>query len=313
MLRGRCGIANSLSARAVVLVTGASGFLGRHCLDRLATEACEIHAVSRRGTGPHSDRVTWHEADLRDPVSASGLVARIRPSHLLHAAWIVTPGLFWKAPENLDWLSAGLALARVFGESGGRAFVGFGTYAEYDWRVGRLTEDETPIRPLTLYGKAKAAMWAAVEACAAHHGFCAAWGRIFLPYGPGDPVQRLIPMVIDQLRRGQKVPLTEASQERDFVYAPDIADLLVRLLATPVSGAFNIGTGHGTSIRRVVEYLADRLGGRDLLGFGARPTQGEEPPRLVADMAKVEKVLGWTAPTSLAAGLDRVLALTEAG
>jgi nucleoside-diphosphate-sugar epimerase len=296
------------TADSVVLVTGASGFLGRHLLERLLAEPCRIHAVNRRGAGPAGRRVFWHAAELRDAAAAAKLVAEIRPSHLLHAAWIATPGRFWSAPENLDWLEAALALARAFGEAGGRSFLGLGSCAEYDWRAPSFIEDDTPIRPATLYGKAKAALWAAVEAYAARYDFCAAWGRIFLPYGPGDSPRRLIPMVIEQLRRREPVLLTAATQERDFIFAPDAADLLVRLLAAHIPGAFNIATGRGTSVRCAVEYLADRMEGRSRLEFGAKTTLVEEPERLVGDTAKVKQLLGWTAPTTLEAGLDQMLA-----
>ena len=73
-------------------------------------------------------------------------------------------------------------------------------------------------------------------------------------------------------------------------------------------GAFNVGTGRGTAIREAVEYLARQVGGLALVRFGAlAPMQGE-PPQLVADMGKVATALGWTAPTSIEAGLDRLLA-----
>jgi nucleoside-diphosphate-sugar epimerase len=297
------------TADSVVLLTGASGFLGRHCLERLLTEPGRIHAVNRRGLGPGGNRVRWHAVELCDPAAAARLVAEIRPSHLLHVAWITTPGRFWTAPENLDWLEAGLALVRAFGEAGGRSFLGLGSCAEYDWQAQRFTEDDTPIRPATLYGKAKAAMWAAAEAFSARYDFCATWGRIFLPYGPGDSPERLIPMVIERLRQRGPVLLTAGTQERDFIYAPDAADLLVRLLEAQLPGAFNIATGRGVSVRRAVEYVADRIGGRRRLEFGAKPSLVEEPARLVGDMAKVEARLGWTARTTLKAGLDRVLAL----
>lgn len=296
----------TLPAGAVVLVTGATGFLGGHCLGRLLGESCTVHATSRTGQGPVHARVTWHAADLLDPEAARRLVRRIEPTHLLHSAWIATPGRFWSDPENVDWLQSGLALLRAFGEVGGVRFVGVGTCAEYDWQQARFAEDETLTRPGTLYGKAKAAMAAAAQACAAHYGFSAAWGRVFLPYGPGDRPQRLIPTVVAALRAGRPVDLSEGSQERDFVYAPDVADLLVRLLAGTEDGVFNVGTGRGTRVRSVAEFLAARIGGRELLRFGA--TGGAvEPPRLVADMTKVRERLGWSPPTSLEAGLEKVL------
>ena len=297
----------SLPSDAVVLVTGGSGFLGRHLLARLQREGCEIHGVSRERRGPRSDRITWHNADLRNSEEAQSLVGRIRPTHLLHGAWIATPGRYSNDAENIEWLQAGLALLRAFGEAGGRRFVGIGTCFEYDWNWTRFVEDETPSRPNTLYGKAKAAMAASAEAFAARFGFLAAWGRVFLPYGPGDSDKRLIPSVIQALRRGQPVELTHGQQERDFIFATDIADLFWRLLVGAETGYFNVGTGRGTSVRSAVEFVGDRLGQRELLRFGARATVNSEPARLVADMSKVNKTLGWTAATPIESGLAEMV------
>jgi nucleoside-diphosphate-sugar epimerase len=295
-----------LGPDSVVLLTGAAGFLGKHCLDRLLRERCVVHAVSRRPRNRIHERVTWHAADLRVPDAARHLVKRVRPTHLLNLAWVAAPGRFWSDPENLDWLRAGLALLQGFGEVEGKRFVGAGTCAEYDWRQHPSVEDETPIRPTTLYGKAKAAMAAAVDTFSAGYGFSAAWGRIFFPYGPGDAPQRLIPTVIESLLARQPVDLGDGRQERDFIYAADVADLLVRLLAGAEEGAFNVGTGHGIQIRSVVEQIADRLGGRELLRFGTIATDSE-PAQVVADMGKVALRLGWSAPTSFEAGLENLL------
>ena len=101
---------------------------------------------------------------------------------------------------------------------------------------------------------------------------------------------------------------THGNQTRDFIDARDAADLLVHLLMSSETGAFNIGTGHGTTVRSVIEYLADRHRGRGLLRLGALATPADEPDVLVADMAKVKAHLGWTASTDIVAGLDRILA-----
>ena len=57
----------------------------------------------------------------------------LRPSHLLHFAWYVTPGKFWTSPENIDWLQASLDLVTSFLDCGGERSVIAGTCAEYDW------------------------------------------------------------------------------------------------------------------------------------------------------------------------------------
>jgi nucleoside-diphosphate-sugar epimerase len=290
-----------------VLVTGASGFIGTHCLRRLTLEDCEIHVINRSGRGEGGPGVTWHAADLRDPAQALPLIAKIRPTHLLHGAWIATPGLYSQSPENVAWLQSTIALAGAFGAHGGTRLVGIGSSAEYDPGDRACVEDETPIRPATIYGKCKAAGWLAVQAAAQQHGFAAAWGRLFLPYGPGDPPQRLIPTVLRALRAGKSVPTTQGRQQRDFIYAPDAADLLVRLLLSQEDGAFNIGTGHASTVRSVVEYLASRCGRPDLPQFGAVAMAPGEPAVLVADMSKVQRRLSWSAATDIQSGLAEVV------
>jgi nucleoside-diphosphate-sugar epimerase len=297
---------------SIVLITGPTGFIGRHCLERLLSVDCEIHAVTRQpnasgGHAPGGERVRWHAADLREPAAARGLIAAIRPSHLLHLAWEATPRIYSGSPDNLRWLQAGLAMVAAFGDSGGRRFVGAGSSAEYESGHQRCIEDVTPIRPATIYGKCKAAVWLGVAAAAQHYGFSAAWGRVFLPYGPGDPPGRLIPSILSALDQKRRVETTHGRQLRDFIYAPDAADVLIRLLFSPEAGSFNIGTGCATTIRWVIEYLADRRGGRELLRLGAIEPPADEPALLIADMERVRARLGWSAPTSIEAGLTHVL------
>jgi nucleoside-diphosphate-sugar epimerase len=294
-----------------VLITGPSGFIGRHCLQRLRQEDCEIHAVNRAGVGESNDRVVWHAGDLRDGAQAAALVARVRPTHLLHGAWIATPRLYAHSTDNVDWLQSGIALAAAFGAHGGIRFVGIGSSAEYEPGEFPCSEDETPIRPATIYGKCKAACWLAAQAAAQHYGFSAAWGRLFLPYGPGDPAERLVPTVLAALRAGKPAQTTHGMQQRGFIYAPDAADLLVRLLLSGENGAFNIGTGQATTVRSVVEYLATRCGRPDLAQFGALAAAATEPSLLVADTKKVHSRLSWSAAMDVWSGLDHMLERSE--
>jgi nucleoside-diphosphate-sugar epimerase len=298
---------------ATVIATGCSGFLGRHCVEALVRHGFRVHAVSRSHRGDAADRLTWHNLDLHERGAAEGLIATLRPSHLLHLAWVTAPDRYRYAAENLDWLEASLALVKAFGEHGGQRFVGVGSSAEYDVAAGLCMEDATPIRPVSLYGQCKAAVWMTIQAYAQCHGFSAAWARVFLPYGPGDEPRRLIPSLLAALSAGKPIDVTDGSQIRDFIYAADVAELLARLLATSdANGAYNVGTGRGTAVRQVIQWVADYFNARELVHFGARASRDDEPMALVADMAKVGRVLGWHAPTSIESGLERLLPKTGA-
>ena len=305
---------HSRSETATVLATGCSGFLGRHCLEALVRHEFRVHAVSRTFRGVHpADKIVWHNLDLQSRGPVERLIATLRPSHLLHLAWVTTPDVYRYAPENLDWLDASLALVRSFGEHGGQRFVGVGSSAEYGAVAGSCLEDDTPIRPVSVYGQCKAAFWMATQACAQRYGFSAAWGRVFLPYGLGDEPHRLIPSLLAALTAGTSINTTDGSQVRDFVCAADVAELLARLLAAPdARGAYNIGTGRGIAVRQVIEWVADHFRARELVHFGVRPRRDDEPLSLVADIAKIERVLGWHAPTSIESGLQRLLPKLEA-
>jgi nucleoside-diphosphate-sugar epimerase len=295
------------SPAPTVFVTGGSGFLGRHCLSEMVRQGFRVHAVSHRRTYPVNG-VNWHNIDLNASGSARALMAALRPTHFLHLAWITTPEFYRFTPENFDWLDASLALVRAFGEHGGQRFVGVGSANEYRADDRPCGEDETPIRPITIYGRCKAALWMGAEAYAQHYGFSAAWGRVFVPYGSGDPQQRLIPSLMTAMSAGEPIDVTDGTQMRDFIYAPDVADLLVRLLGrSDAIGAYNVGTGRGISVRQVIEWIATRFNSHTLVRFGARPKRADEPLSLVADMAKVQRMLDWRATTSIESGLEQLV------
>lgn len=112
-----------------ILVTGASGFIGRAVVPLLAARGDTIHAVSRSAPRPPGDGVRWHQADLLvDDVGA--LLDDIRPSHLLHLAWYTVNGKFCTAEENRLWVDASLRLLRAFAVNGGRRAVVAGSCAE---------------------------------------------------------------------------------------------------------------------------------------------------------------------------------------
>jgi len=286
--------------RRRVLVTGARGFIGRRCLPRLSALGFETHAVSSApidGGG-----ATWHRCDLLDGAACEALVRRLRPTHLLHLAWIAHPGTFWASPLNLAWLTAGARLVGAFYEEGGERVVGAGSCAEYAVSTTPCQEDVTPIAPDTVYGEAKTAMHFALRAAARDRGSWA-WMRLFFPYGPGEPRERFIPSVIDGLLRGEPVKCTHGNQVRDFIHADDVADACIALLDSTLSGPFNVGTGRGCSLREVAAVIVAELGRAELLRFGEREASARDRAYVVADVSKIRDQLGWKPRLGLKEGI----------
>jgi nucleoside-diphosphate-sugar epimerase len=287
------------------LVTGAGGFIGRFTLPLLVARGFEVHAVDR-GPLATSD-VEKHVLDLLDGHAVARLVASVRPTHVLHLAWCTTPGEFWNAQDNLDWVGSGVALVRALVDAGGGRFVGAGSCAEYDWSAGHCVEDETALSPATLYGTAKKALSELLFAEARLGTLEAAWGRVFLAYGPHEHPARLVPSVVRSLLRGERAACTHGEQLRDVMYVSDVAAAFVHLLDGDARGAFNVCSGAPIRLRTLVERLAEHLGRPDLPAFGALPERPGDPPVLTGAADRL-RGCGFAPGVPLSAGIEETVA-----
>lgn len=291
-----------------VLVTGATGFLGRHALAALGARGFEVHGAAPDAPDAGGGAAVWHRVDLMEAGAPRRLCEAARPSHLLHLAWYTAHGRFWEAEENFRWVEASLALLRAFAGAGGERLVTAGTCAEYDWTgEGPLREGLTPLAPATPYGACKAALGQLQEAFARVRGLRSAWGRLFFPYGPGEGPDRFVPHVASRLLRGEAAECTSGAQQRDLLYVEDVAGALAALLESPVEGAVNIGSGRAVALREVAETLGRLTGRPELVRLGARPDRPGDPPRLEAHTGRLETEVGWRPTVTLEEGLGRTV------
>ena len=294
-----------------VLITGATGFVGRHAVGALCGAGFDVVAAGRAHPGDLG--VTFIETDLLDARSRQDAVQRAAASHLLHLAWIADPGIYWRSPKNLDWSAATLDLLRGFQANGGVRAVMVGSCAEYRWGDERFTEGKTPCDPATLYGTAKDATRRMGLSFSRETGLSTAWARIFFLYGPGEKSGRLVFDAIAALRANLPFPTSHGRQRRDFLHVADVAGALVALLGSPVEGPVNIGSGEAAPVRDILDRLADLIGNKDRLLFGERPLAPGEPPTIEADTARLFGEVGFRPRFDLADGLADAIARTPPG
>lgn len=290
-----------------VLLTGATGFIGRRCQPLLLANGYEVHAVSSRLPQETCSDVYWHQANLLDFSQVPMLIADVLPTHLLHFAWYAEPGKYWTALENFHWVQASLGLLQEFYSHGGGRVVMAGTCAEYDWKYGYCSERITPLAPATLYGTCKHSLQTMLDVFSKETGLSSAWGRIFFLYGPHEHPARLISSVICALLQGQPARCSHGNQIRDFLHVEDVADAFVALLESDVMGPVNIASGEPVVLKDVVYKIADTLGKRDLVQLGAIPAQDNEPRVLIADFHRLSDEVGWQAKYDLDTGLEHTI------
>lgn len=289
-----------------VLLTGASGFVGRACVAPLIARGYSVHSISTGRSTPPEGVTIW-QGSLLDIGRVATLIEQIAPSHLLHAAWDVTHSSYWSASVNQDWLAAGIALLRAFVSLGGRRAVGVGTCAEYGWTVERYPEFGSPLEPSTRYGQSKLELCRAFQA-ARDLNVCTAWARLFFPFGPGERQERLLPSVINRLIAGEPVDCTAGTQLRDFLYIDDVGCALAALLDGVVEGPVNIGSGQGTAVRDMILHAASQIGRPDLVRLGALPMRPGDPHSLVAETERLNQEVGFSPTVALQDGIQRTIA-----
>jgi nucleoside-diphosphate-sugar epimerase len=290
-----------------VLVTGAAGFVGRHCLPLLLSEGFDVHAADIVIPENNNYGVHWHNVDLLDTQKTNKLIATIQPTHLLHFAWYAKPGEYWTSTENVRWLEGSLHLMRVFQKAGGARTVMAGTCAEYDWKYGYCSEYVTSLVPSSLYGTCKNAMQHLLKEFSRETSLSSAWGRIFFLYGPHENPNRLVSSVIINLIHNKIATCSHGNQIRDFLHVKDVASAFVSLLMSNVEGPVNIASGKPVALKEIILSIADKLGKNNLVKLGAMPQKENEPSVLFGDTKRLFSEVIWQPQYDIDGGIRETI------
>jgi nucleoside-diphosphate-sugar epimerase len=275
-----------------VVVTGASGFIGHHVVERLRDEGADIVALEHR----------W-----RDREELDCRLGRRDVDRGVHLGWYVAPSDYLHAREaNLRALADSLDLVEALAARRCRHLVVAGTSAEYAPSERPIMEDDL-VRPRSAYGASKAALATLLNSTWRPPGLRVAWARLFNITGPGEHPDRLLPWVTRSMLAGRTVDLSPGDQVRDFLDVRDVAAALTALSASDADGAFNVCSGRGVTLRELLTGLAALVQGEALLEFGARPIPGGEPMVVVGDNTRLIRATGWQPRIGVEAMLGSVV------
>ncbi len=304
--------------RAIVL--GSTGFIGRG-VARVLCEAGAKVFLPVRGSGAVADVFDKYsidgdicELDLLDAQSVLSLYREICPTVTFNLAGYGVDreehnkDLAYQT--NVDLIRTVCSAISEVRDHGwtGLDIVNVGTAMEYGLAGGDLAEDSEAL-PTTLYGKSKLAGTITLTDSCRKFGLKGVTARLFSVYGPGEAPQRLLPTLIHAARNGQPIPLTAGLHKRDFVYVEDVAESLMRLGLTSLSGeVVNVATGVLSSTRTFAETAAETLGiDHARLRFGSLPTRLEEMNHEPVTIRRLVELTGWTPRTTIAEGLRKTV------
>lgn len=277
-----------------VLVTGATGFLGRHVVPILLERGHEIVATSRLiGSAqafPWFDDVRFTPYDIHSPPSQIP-ACFFEVDALVHLAWQGLPN--YRAPfHHENNLFADYHFLKAIVEHGVRHLLVTGSSSEYGLQNGCLTED-LPTQPVHSYALAKDTLRKFLELLQIQHPFRLQWIRPFYLYGPGQNQNSLLAQLDRAVDCGDKVfNMTGGEQLRDYLAIEEAARLLVLIFEQPeLAGIVNCCSGVPISVRRLVEnHLAER-NARIELNFKCYPYPDYEPMAFWGDRRKLDRFL----------------------
>ena len=299
-----------------ILVTGGAGYIGSHVLEPLEQAGHEVVVLDNLSAGRREAVIAGRlvEADLADHAKVDAILAQERPDGVMHFAAHIEVGESVQAPAKYFANNSANTIHLLYSmlRHDIRCFLFSSTAAVYGEPEKVPIPETLPLRPINPYGHSKVLVERVLADLARLEGLRYASLRYFNASGADpqgrigenhEPETHLIPLVLeaalgirDRIRIfGTDYPTPDGTCLRDYIHVCDLAAAhvlaLEHLLAGGESRIFNLGYGHGTSVREIVD-AARRVTGRDF-SVQEAPRRDGDPAILVADSTRIQRELSW--------------------
>ncbi|MDP0490304.1 MAG: UDP-glucose 4-epimerase GalE [Verrucomicrobiota bacterium JB023] len=312
-----------------LLVTGGAGYIGSHTVRELVSAGHEVIVLDNLVYGHREalidDGVQLYEGDLGDQDFVRQIFTEHAIEAVIHFAAYAYVGESVHEPLKYyqNNLAAPLNLLTVMKEYDCKRFIFSSTCATYGVPATIPISENESQEPINPYGQSKLMLEQVLKDCDAAWGLKSVFLRYFNASGASldgkigeahDPETHLIPRVLMAIRGeipqvdvfGTDYDTPDGTCIRDYIHVIDLADAHLRALdflqREQVSDYFNLGTGHGISVKAILE-AAEKVSGKTVpVVYGDR--REGDPPRLIADASKAKEKLGWVAKHS---DVDQIL------
>ena len=314
---------------APVIVTGVAGFIGMHCASRLLAQGFAVVGVDNLNSYydpriktarlaqlmPHRD-FRFEEADIADPDRLTKLFGELKPQRVLHLA--AQAGVRHSLKHPQAYLQSNLAGFINILEACRQHDVGhlvfassssvYGANAKVPFAVSDPTD-----RPLSLYAATKKSNELMAYSYSHLFRLPVTGLRYFTVYGPWGRPDMSPWLFTSAILEGRAIDVfNHGRMQRDFTYIDDIVEGTLRVLArAPVDGAageppyrvYNIGNHQPVELMEFIGTLERVLGAEAKKNF--LPMQPGDVPATCADIADLQRDVGFAPSTPLAEGLRR--------
>lgn len=268
-----------------ILVTGASGLLGKEILPLLLQTDINVYALDIRPPKQSLPNIKYIQGNLFDEDFITTIFNEIKPYYLVNLAWKVS-GDYANSPLNFDFLKAGMNLLKAFKTNGGKRAVYFGSMFEYAASDFPLKED-SPLQATNAYEECKISLYKEASSYCADNGIELLWIRPFQIFGKDEVLPRLTAQIIKSIKENLVLKVKHSHLQRDFIFASDCAKAAVKLLFSSCSGPINLCAAKAVSLGDYARCFFNFAGKSALLQLENVPA--EQPDLFLGDNSKLIK------------------------
>lgn len=297
--------------REAVLVTGATGFIGSHLVNRLVSEGYKVVGIKRSSSkmdrlGSLADKVKWYgvsEAQLDKAFKENKIKTVMHLATKYVKSGETSKGVDEMIETNLD---LGMRLVGKCTEYGVKSFINTGSFFEFELGKRKIKEGDKK-SAYNLYAGMKLGFSQVLKFYAGQGKLKVVDMKLFAPFGDKDNF-KLVQFLVRNLKEGKVVEFSGGEQRWNFTYVGDIVEALMVGLGKveTVEGYEEVCVGYdrAVSIRMIVKKLEKLAGKRLKIKWGVKPYTDNEIMQVSCDNSKL-KSWGWRVKYGLDQGLKR--------
>lgn len=289
-----------------ILITGSTGFVGRHLVKKLLQDGCSILEITRKKEksfrlfGNATSKVVVSDIDFENKIS------KFNPNIVIHLAAHLTPSDKYEdikklIDSNILFISK---LLNTVSRLDLDLFINTGTFAEY-------SNGDNEYSPAYFYSATKTASRSIVNYYTNTHNFRQCTVVPYTIYGGESESKKIIDLILESTESQRKLELTAGDQVLDFIHIDDVVSFYRCLIhnASKIldESNFKLGTGKGHNLKEVADIVESLTDKKTNISWGAKDYRKCDVMHAVADLDEINNQLTWSPQISIINGLERMI------
>ena len=241
-----------------ILITGGSGFIGRHLIAKLKNENCEMMIISRTNYKSKSDKQIWLKTNIKDIKMNIKEIIQFNPDICIHLAWKDIPD--FSIATCIENLTSSISfLSEIIKNTKCKKFVLGGSCLEYGNFLGERKENDQ-ITNINYFTWAKNSLREWIEVETIKNNLEYVWLRMFYVYGENQRSNSLIPSLIGKIKKEEAINIRTPFDANDFIHVKDVANAIYLSAVKKIdNGVYNLSSGYSIKNIDILKIIEKRI------------------------------------------------------